>query len=179
MQESPPTFAEAWRAGVASMWPMIGLSLIFLAFVIAIILGVAMTGGLALATAIALGLFGGQGGGQWLESWEASAGMVAAVGGLLGLLFVAVLAGLVLSLVIQLAQRATVLADRAVGPRQLIQIGAGTVPGHLNDTDRGGGDYGHLGGAAGAGACIGLRWYANERNLYSDGCAAGAVCLDR
>jgi hypothetical protein len=106
-------FAEAWRMGVTGMWRIIGLNLIFLAFVLVVAIGLVLVAGLGIVAFAAAGLLGGQFSGAVAEGWPVlPAG--AAMGAALVLLLMALPVGIILALVIQIAQRAAVLEGESL-----------------------------------------------------------------
>jgi hypothetical protein len=128
----PPTFGEAWRAGVAGMWPVIALNLIFAAFVVLLVLAAALFIGMTVAGAILAGVFSGQA--PQIVSVLSTVGL--GVFAVLLLVVIGVPLGIVLGVVTQVAQRAAVLEHQRIGAAwqtgwRVMRSNLGTVCGLL------------------------------------------------
>ena len=110
-----PAFQEAWAAGRARFWPIVGLNLLFAACMVAFALVLALLVGLTIGGAVLIGLLTG----QFTQGMSEAPRVVAAVGaGLAGLALLVVIAvplAIALAMTTQLAQRAVVLDGQSIG----------------------------------------------------------------
>src|SRR5215211_7045368 len=109
--DDPPTFAQTWKAGVAGMWPVIALNLLFAAFVILLILAAILFIGATAAGAAIAGLFSGPA----PEAIRAVSIVGSALFALLVLVLIGVPLAIILGVVTQVAQRAAVLDHQGIG----------------------------------------------------------------
>lgn len=115
MKNETPTMAEAWRDGKAGMWAIVGLNLIFAAFIIALVVAVALLAGITIAGAVFAGMLGAQSVSQAPEVWGTVAGVGWGILVAIILVLLAIPVGIALGVTTQLGQRAAVLDKQRIG----------------------------------------------------------------
>lgn len=114
-QGLPPTLGEAWRAGRARVWPVLGLNLIFAGVMILATVSLALVAGLAVGGLIMSGLVTTDVGTNLEVAWRTVAAIGAGVVGVLALVLILVVLAVAFGLTMQLGQRAAVLDHQNTG----------------------------------------------------------------